>query len=263
MPDGLRIQKVLDLIATLRGPNGCPWDREQKLSDVLSDLVEESYELQWAGQQQNEAELKDEMGDVLFLLCFAVSVARDEGHEFTVDELAQHAHEKIKNRHPHVFGDDRAATAEESIVHWERMKAAERAAKAPDASVFTDMAGNLPPLRRAEKIQERAASVGFDWSQAKDVLAKLKEEINELDEVVESGDRARVQDELGDVLFSVVNLARFLKVDPDKSLNQTSHKFVSRFRHMESLIRDEGKALPDMTLAEMDVFWERSKRELG
>jgi MazG family protein len=252
------IQQLIDLVVHLRGENGCPWDREQKLDDILSDLVEEAYELEWACRQHPN-ELFEETGDVLFLLCFAIAVKRETDPEFTVDRIARHAYEKIYNRHPHVFGDAKADTADESLVHWERIKAQERARKGDNGDVFDGVAGNMPPLRLAEKVQERAASVGFDWDDASGIIDKLREELDELEASLKHNDRDEIKGELGDVLFSVINMTRFLNIDASGALNTTTDKFVKRFRVMQQLIRADGKRLADMTLPDMDLYWDRAK----
>jgi tetrapyrrole methylase family protein/MazG family protein len=261
------IERLLGLIRTLRGENGCPWDRAQKIEDILSDLIEEAYELDWASRQRVQ-ELFEELGDVLFLVCFAVAIQNETDPRFTIARLAQHAHDKIYRRHPHVFGDAKAETPDESIVHWERIKSEERAGRKSDADagagagagLFDDVAGNLPPMRRAEKVQERAASVGFDWDDVSGIVAKLREEIGEVEESLSSGSRDQVREELGDLLFSAINLTRFLNVDASSALNATTAKFMVRFRRMEELIRADGRQLAAMTLDEMDVYWERAKK---
>jgi len=251
------LERVFALIARLRGENGCPWDRAQVLDDVLSDLIEEAYELEWAGAHHGDAELLDEMGDVLFVLCFAVAIKRETSPHFTIDALAAHAHDKIRGRHPHVFGDQHASTPEESIVHWERAKAIERARKG--AATLDGIAGNLPPLRHAVKVQERAASVGFDWSENAPVIAKLREEIDELEAAISSGKRDEITHEMGDVIFSAANVSRFLKIDADEALQLSTSKFIRRFNAMEAMIRADGKQLDAMTLDEMDAYWNRVK----
>jgi MazG family protein len=256
--DNDAIKQLFALIAHLRGENGCPWDREQKIDDILSDLIEEAYELEWACRQHPD-ELFEETGDVLFLLCFAIAVKRETDSEFTIERLARHAHDKIYNRHPHVFGDAEAKTADESLVHWERIKAEERESKGDNGDVFDGVAGNMPPMRLAEKIQERAASVGFDWDDPSGIVAKLREEIDELEASLARDDRDEIKEELGDLLFSVINMTRFMNIDASGALNATTHKFVGRFRLMEQLIHADGKRLPDMTLPEMDEYWERAK----
>jgi len=252
------IKQLLNLITRLRGPDGCPWDREQSLDDILSDLVEEAYELDWACRQHPE-ELFEEMGDVLFLVCFAIAVKNETDTEFTIDRIARRAYDKIYSRHPHVFGDAKAETSDESLVHWERIKAEERARKNDKGDVFDGIAGNLPAIRLAEKIQERVASVGFDWDETAGVIDKLREEIDELEVSLENKDREEIKNELGDLLFSVINMTRFLNIDASGALNSTNTKFVARFRIMEKLIAADDKRLADMTLAEMDQYWDRAK----
>lgn len=253
------IHRVFELIARLRGPDGCPWDRAQSLDDVLSDLIEEAYELEWAGTHHGNAEIFDEMGDVLFVLCFAIAIKRETSPDFTLDAIAAHAHEKIYNRHPHVFGTEKAATPEESLVHWERTKARERALK--KEGTLDGIAGNLPALRHAVKVQERVAGVGFDWDSVKPVIAKLREEIEELERALESGDRDHIKHEMGDVIFSSANVSRFLKIDADEALQISTSKFIKRFQTMETRIATDGKKLDAMTLDEMDVYWNRAKSE--
>ncbi|MDH4336341.1 MAG: nucleoside triphosphate pyrophosphohydrolase [Candidatus Krumholzibacteria bacterium] len=255
--DAGSMQQLFALITRLRGENGCPWDREQKLDDVLSDLIEEAYELEWAGTHHGPGELLDEMGDVLFLLCFALSIRRETDPEFTLARVATHAHDKIKGRHPHVFGRETASTPEESIVHWEKSKAAERAKRGEGA--LEGVAGNLPPLRHAVKILDRAGSTGFDWDEIPPVIEKLREEIAELEHALASGERAAIEDETGDVLFAAANVARFLKIDADEALQRSTSKFIRRFELMEGMIRADGRRFEDMTLDEMDVYWERAK----
>ncbi|HEX5133581.1 MAG TPA: nucleoside triphosphate pyrophosphohydrolase [Candidatus Krumholzibacteria bacterium] len=256
--DAQSIENLFALIERLRGENGCPWDRAQRLDDILSDLIEEAYELEWAGTHHGPDELLDEMGDVLFLLCFALKVRRETDPEFTLARVASHAHDKIRGRHPHVFGDASASTPEESIVHWEKSKADERARRGERA--LEGVAGNLPPLRHAVKILERAGSTGFDWDATPPVIDKLREEIAELEEALAGGERDRIKDEMGDVLFAAANVARFLKIDADEALQQSTSKFIRRFELMEGMIQADGRRFEGMTLDEMDVYWERAKR---
>jgi MazG family protein len=251
------IHRVFDLIARLRGPDGCPWDRAQSLDDVLSDLIEEAYELEWAGTHHGDAEVFDEMGDVLFVLCFALAIKRETSADFTLDAIAEHAYRKIHGRHPHVFGTEKADTPEESIVHWEQAKARERALR--NENTLDGIAGNLPALRHAVKVQERAAGVGFDWDNVEPVIAKLREEIEELEAALRSGDRNHVKHEMGDVIFSSANVARFLKIDADEALQLSTSKFINRFQRMEARIQSDGRKLESMTLDEMDAYWNRAK----
>jgi tetrapyrrole methylase family protein/MazG family protein len=257
------MQKLFDLIATLRGENGCPWDREQKSEDILSDLIEEVYELQWAHAQGGDHEVLDEMGDVVFVLAFAIALIRERDAEFTLERITRHAYDKIKGRHPHVFGNEVANTKEEGLAHWERMKSRENSGKSTGQGRFDDVPGVLPPLRRAEKIQKRAARAGFDWSDTSGIFEKIREEVDELEAVVHDGAKDRTTEEVGDILFSLVNLTRFLHIDAEKALTSTNAKFVDRFQKMETLITADNRTLSEMTLEEMDVYWERAKRSLG
>jgi len=254
------LTRVFDLIKTLRGEGGCPWDRAQSLDDVLSDLVEEAYELQWACTHGSGSEVFDEMGDVLFLLCFAMAIKQETSADFDLARIASHAHDKIKSRHPHVFGSDKAETPEESIVYWEKVKADERASKNIGGR-FEAVAPNLPPVRLAEKIQERAAAVGFDWDDPSGIIAKLREEIEEVETSLKNQSPDAVREELGDLLFSVINLTRFLKVDASSALKSSTSKFIRRFEEMERRIHADHKNMREMSLEEMDVYWEKAKNE--
>jgi len=193
------------------------------------------------------------------VLCFAIAIKRETSADFTLDAIAEHAYRKIHGRHPHVFGTEKAATPEESIVHWEQAKARERALKSQ--GTLDGIAGNLPALRHAVKVQERVAGVGFDWDDVKPVIAKLREEIGELEEALASGDKDHIKHEMGDVIFSSANVARFLKIDADEALQISTSKFINRFQRMEARIQSDGKKLESMTLDEMDTYWNRMKTE--
>jgi MazG family protein len=255
--DAGALTPLFDLIARLRAPDGCPWDRAQRLDDVLSDLIEEAYELEWSAREHGEHELFEEFGDVLFVFCFALFIKHETSPNFTLAALADYAHDKIKARHPHVFGDARAETPDESLVHWERIKAEERTQKGGRA--LDGVAGNLPPLRHAVKIQERAGAIGFDWDDAAGTVAKLREEIDELEAALRTGLRDDIEDEMGDVVFAAANVSRFLKIDADEALRRSTSKFIRRFNAMEAMVQGDGRRFEDMTLAEMNAYWERAK----
>ena len=253
------LKKLSDLIDILRGEDGCPWDRAQKAGDILSDLVEEVHELQWAYAQDSREEVHEELGDVVFVLVFALKLLQAENPELTLERIASDVYDKIKRRHPHVFGDDVARTKDEGLAHWNRMK--EQESKGKSDNVFSNLPGMLPPVRRAEKIQRRAAKVGFDWSDTSGIVRKIREEIDELETVLEDGREGLSEGELGDLFFSVINLSRFLNIDAEKALTVTNAKFVKRFLEMERLAAESGRRLDSMTLEEMDHYWEKAKKE--
>ena len=253
------LQHLSQLIDVLRGEDGCPWDREQKAEDILSDLVEEVHELQWAHAEGNAAGVLEESGDVLFVAAFALKLLGEAYEGLTVERAVAQVHEKIVRRHPHVFGDKSAGSKEEGLAHWNRMKAAEKEHRGQDE--LADIPGSLPPVRRAEKIQRRVARFGFDWADTRGIFAKLREEIDELEDAVDRDDRVETVREVGDLIFSVINLSRFLEIDAEQALTDTNAKFVRRYRSMKGLIAADKKNLDAMTLEEMDRYWERAKRE--
>lgn len=255
------LDNLFDLIRTLRGENGCPWDRAQTVEDILSDLVEEAYELQWAQAHLSWDDVFEETGDVLFVLVFAIALLREKGPDFTFERIAAHAYEKIKRRHPHVFGDAVAKTATESLSHWNRVKAEEKRAKPRGEEVLSDIPGNLSPIRRAEKMQRLAAQSGFDWPAASGILQKIREEVAEVEEHLGSAASPELAEEIGDLFFSVINLSRFFHIDGEAALTRANAKFGARYTTMEELARRDGHALKDMTLEEMDRYWEEAKKK--
>ena len=200
------------------------------------------------------------MGDVLFVLTFAIALIQEKDPSFTIDKLAEQAHKKIKRRHPHVFGDAVANNTAESLAHWDRIKAGEKKNKPAGHPLFADVPGNLSPIRRAEKIQKRAARTGFDWDDTSGIFEKIREELGEVEEALGSGQKSEVEQEIGDLYFSVVNLSRFLNIDGEASLTRTNAKFIDRYKVMEELARRDGCSLDTMTLKEMDRYWERAKK---
>ncbi len=257
------IEDLFELIATLRGKDGCPWDREQTLAGMISSLIGETYELEWANANQSSGEIMDELGDVLFLVCYTAALFREREPSATMDRITNHVYEKIRRRHPHVFGREKAASKEESIAHWNRMKAAERKGQ-PEAEGAPILAEtNLPPLRRAESLQSAAAENGFDWVGAAGIIDKLREETSELNRCLEDGSEEALRDEIGDLFFTVTNLARFLDVGAEEALTHANAKFIQRFNKMESLIKLDGKTMRRMTIDEMDEYWNKAKKLLS
>jgi tetrapyrrole methylase family protein/MazG family protein len=254
------VDGLFDLIRVLRGENGCPWDREQTVEDILSDLIEEAYELQWARASLSSEDVFDEAGDVLFVLVFAIALLQEKDPSFTIEQIAEHAYAKIKRRHPHVFADEVAETSGESLAHWDRVKAEEKKDKPGEEPSITGVPRNLSPIRRAEKIQRIAAKSGFDWPDAAGILAKIREEVAEVEDVLGAGRPQELAEEIGDLYFAVSNLSRFLDIDGEASLARANAKFVARYRAMEALARRDGHVLEDLTLKEMDRYWEEAKK---
>jgi MazG family protein len=247
-------------MARLRDPErGCPWDREQTYATIVPHTIEEAYEVADAITREDWAELRSELGDLLFQVVFQAQIAREEGH-FDFAEVVGGIVEKMTRRHPHVFGDESCADAAEQTAAWERIKASEKGEQF--AGVLDGIPLALPALTRAVKLQKKAARVGFDWGAVGPVLAKIEEEITEVrHEIAGAAPPERLADELGDVLFAVANLARHLKLDPESALRGTNAKFERRFRRIEAWLADDGRTPADSTLAEMDALWERAKGE--
>jgi len=241
----------------LRGPGGCPWDRERDLDDMISYLIEESYELLQAEKTKNWRAVEEELGDVFFILVFIHELLLEK-RTTTLAAIVARAHKKIINRHPHVFGTTKAVSSAESLAEWERIK---RSEKRPHArsGLLDGVPKKLPPLRRAAAVQRKAAGVGFDWPDHTGILDKLHEEIDELTEAMRRGRRERVKDEIGDIVFTVVNLARALKVDPESALEGTTTKFIKRFGEVEKGARRRAKRLSSLSLDEMERLWQKSK----
>ena len=252
---GRAIIALVDVMARLRSPDGgCPWDLEQDFKSIAPYTIEEAYEVADAIERNDMAALKDELGDLLFQAVFHGRMAEEAGL-FDFADVAQGIADKMIRRHPHVFGDANMRGADEQTAAWEDQKAEERAAKG-HASLLDDVPVGLPGLTRAVKLQKRAARVGFDWKQAKDVLSKISEETAELAEAMETKEADKIEDEFGDLLFVLANLSRHLKVDPEAALRRTNEKFIRRFRHIEEKLGDK---LADASLDEMEALWTEAK----
>ena len=256
LPPGL--PKLRCLMARLRDPDtGCPWDIKQDFASIAPYTIEEAYEVADAIERGDMADLQSELGDLLLQPVYHAQMAAEAGH-FDLDDVIDGVTQKMIDRHPHVFGpENRDKTADQQTADWEAAKAAERGA----VGVLDGVAMNLPALTRAEKLQKRAARVGFDWPSTDQVLAKITEEARELAEAKGSGDLAKMADELGDLLFVVANLARHLGVDPETALRGTNAKFTRRFRFVEARLADQGRAPSDATLDEMDTLWDAAKED--
>lgn len=253
------VDQLRDVVAKLRGPGGCPWDREQTHATLRGGLLEEAYEVVAAIDAGDDANLREELGDLLLQVIFHSQLAVEEGR-FGFDDVAREIAEKLVRRHPHVFGAESAETSAAVLVKWDEIKRTEKGKAAAADSQLDGLPLGLPALLHAHKVQKKAAKIGFDWPDASPILAKVREEIAELEEAIAGGRSAQIEGELGDLLFTVVNLARHLHVESEVALSGSTEKFSSRFRAMEGLARERGLDLPGMTLEEMDVLWEEVKK---
>jgi tetrapyrrole methylase family protein/MazG family protein len=247
-----------EIVAILRSPEGCPWDREQTHQSIRKNLIEETYEVLETIDDDDPDAMCEELGDLLMQIMLHSQMAAEEGY-FTVDDVVAGLNEKLIRRHPHVFGEKRAEDADEAFANWQEIKAKEKAAKGIDTANQSQLAGiprELPALMYAYKLQKKAAEVGFDWDDIADVLRKVEEEYQELREAA-AEERAG---ELGDLLFAVVNLARFYKIDPEEALSLTNRKFQRRFAYIEKKLREAGRTFAETSLEEMDKWWEEAKQ---
>ena len=270
-------QDLIELMRRLRAPDGCPWDREQTYATLAPMLLEEAYEAFEAVEAAREgrpAELRDELGDLLFQIVFYAQLAAEQG-EFTIDDVTDAIHTKMVRRHPHVFGTTRADDTSEVLRNWEAIKAEEKrlagVAEPADASLLDGVSHKAPALMEAHQLATKAARVGFDWDKISDVVAKAREELDELEEAIEqqrandvSAERDHetdaVREELGDLLFAVANVARHLKVEPEAALKNANRKFRRRFRFVEAGLRARRRDLQAASLEEMEELWKEAKR---
>jgi MazG family protein len=259
------LEDLIQLMARLRSPDGCPWDREQTYATLAPMLVEEAYEVIEAAEAEDWSELRDEIGDLVFQLVFYAQIAAEQGH-FTLHESLARVHEKMTRRHPHVFGEEKAETAAEVLVNWEAIKAEERrqAGKKDEqaASLLDGVSTKVPALLESFQLTTKAARVGFDWQDLEDVFAKVEEELGELraETAAAAPDRQAVAEEVGDLLFVVVNLARKLGVEPEFALKAANRKFRRRFSHIETRLAEGRKTFAESSLDEMDAFWNEAKK---
>ncbi len=244
--------RLLTIMDELR--EQCPWDKKQTLQTLRHLTIEETYELGDAILENDLNEVKKELGDLLLHIVFYARIG-SETNDFDIADVANDICEKLISRHPHIYGDVIVANEEEVKQNWEKLKL-----KEGKKSVLEGVPKSLPALVKANRIQDKVAGVGFDWEEPEQVFEKLKEELGELQYEVAQGDQEKMEQEFGDVLFSMINYARFLKVDPENALERTNKKFIKRFQYLESKADEAGKSLKDMTLAEMDIFWEEAKK---
>lgn len=255
--DFYTVSDLREIVRLLRAPGGCPWDREQTHESIRRNFLEEAYEVAEAIDEGNPEHLQEELGDVLLQVMFHSCIEEELGR-FTLDEVADMVSKKLIFRHPHVFGDVQVESTGEVLTNWEELKRKEKGQET-HADALDAVARSLPALWRAEKLQKKAKKAGFDWPEMQGAMDKLREEVEELAEALR--ERTNPQEELGDLLFAAVNVARFLPADPEETLHDACDKFAARFRHMEEFALEEGGYMETMSLSELDALWDRVKEQ--
>src|SRR5438128_3689671 len=248
-------QQLCEIVAKLRAPEGCPWDREQTHESLLPALIEEAYEVAEAVRAEDDVNFREELGDLLLLIVMHAEIAREAGR-FNIDDVLSDVTKKLIRRHPHVFGKSDARDSGAVLKQWESIKRTEKTGK----HYLDGLPAALPALMRAQKAQSKAARVNFDWSELRDVIAKIEEELAETKSAIASGDEQSIEDEVGDLLFAVVNLARKCKLDAESMLQTATDKFVARFNRLEDELQARGKRLGDVDLGELDAIWNEIKK---
>lgn len=260
LKDKYTLEDLIDIMKLLRSEKGCPWDREQTHDSLKRYLIEETYEVLEAIDLKDKKKTCEELGDLLLQIVFHSQIASESG-DYSIEDVITGISKKMIERHTHVFGEAKADTPDEVVSNWEDIKKKEKGLS-NHTDVLKDVPSNLPALMRSYKVQQKASLVGFDWDNPEDVFLKVNEEIDELKDVYKSKDVARINEEMGDVLFSIVNLSRFLKVQPELALTGTINKFIKRFEFMENECKKEGKNLNEMSLDQMDVYWNKAKTNI-
>ena len=259
MPDSDAFAELVSVVARLREPGGCPWDREQTHESLVPYVIEEAHEVAEAIESKDPARLMDELGDLLLQVMLHARIAEEAGH-FDVAAACRGLTDKLVRRHPHVFADAHAGSAEEVTQRWERIKQEEKRAKGEIAGVLAGVPKALPALLKAQRLTEKAGKFGFDWPSAEAVVEKLREEIGELEADVLAGRKEQAREEFGDVLFVLANMARHLGIDAEGALQGSNAKFTRRFAHVEARLREGGRTPAEATLQEMDALWDEAKR---
>jgi tetrapyrrole methylase family protein/MazG family protein len=258
MPDQIseEFAKLVETVAVLRGPGGCPWDREQTHDSLKKFTIEETYEVVEAVDSGNPEKLKDELGDFILQALMYAEIANESG-DFNIGDVCKVLREKLLRRHPHVFADVEVSGVDDVLHNWEQIKRTEYEHR---TSALDGVPKSLPALMRAAKISKKAAKTGFDWPDVRSIVDKLKEETRELEEALDKGNAEEVKHEIGDLLFTVVNIARFQEIDPEEAMRDQLARFVQRFNAIEDKARESGQDIHDMTLEEMDRIWDEAKR---
>jgi len=247
------------LIKKLRAPDGCPWDRKQRQEDIGKYILEEAYEVIESLEAKDQQAIAEELGDLLFQILFLAEMGQETG-AFSLYNIMEGVKEKMIRRHPHIFSDTKVSSVEEVKDNWQQIKKMERSTKCKEKGLFHTIPRGLPALKRAQKITSLAAVYGFDWKNTADVMEKLQEELKEFDGALSNNNQQEIEEELGDLFFTLVNLSRFVKVDSETALSQTTKKFLQRFAYITDELTKCGKTPEQATLSEMDELWEKAKR---
>ena len=254
-------EKVLGIIRRLRSENGCPWDNEQTYSSLRKYLLEETYEALDAIDHNDFEGLSEELGDCIWEILFIARIAEQDGH-FSIDDVVQQLGEKMVRRHPHIFGEEKLEDSEQVLRQWAQIKL-EEGKTSCTGDILSKIPGSMPALLRAYRIGERVAKVGFDWENPQQVMEKFQEELSELNDAIESKDKDKIEDELGDTLFALAQVARHLEVSPEDALRRASEKFTRRFANTEKQALGKGLSMEKMNIEELEALWQQSKKEMG
>jgi len=251
-----KFTRLVEITKTLRSPEGCPWDREQNLYSIKNHFMEEAFELIDALDNEDIENIREELGDIIFHVVFHAVMAEEEG-KFSLADVLNEINEKLIRRHPHVFGSMGSIDTDTVIVNWDKIKAEEK--KNKRKSVLDDIPNSFPSIQKSIKMQERVRKVGFDWSNMNDCLEKVNEEIDEFKESISTGERAGIEHEMGDVFFALINLSRFLDINPDEALRKANSRFHKRFSYIESQLLSKGITSEEASLEEMEELWNEAK----
>jgi tetrapyrrole methylase family protein / MazG family protein len=252
------LNDLVSLIRRLRAPDGCPWDRKQKLDDIGKYIIEEAYEVVESLEVKDGQALQEELGDLLFQILFLAEIGEEIG-AFSLIKIMEGIKEKMIRRHPHIFGDIKVNTIEEVKENWQQIKKKERRIKRETENIFEDIPRSLPALKRAQKISVVAADYGLDWQKATDVIKKVEEELIEFSAALRNNDQINMEEELGDLFFTLVNLSRFVKIDSETALSRATNKFLRRFEYITKQLKICGKPLEEASSDEMNILWEEAK----
>ncbi|MGB5218736.1 MAG: nucleoside triphosphate pyrophosphohydrolase [Smithella sp.] len=256
--DVKKLQELTQLIRKLRSPDGCPWDQKQKKEDLGKYILEEAYEVIDSLEKAEPQDLKEELGDLLFQILFLTEICAESGL-FSLGDVMDEVNEKMIRRHPHVFSDWKVNSVQDVKDNWQLIKAQERNKKKNEENIFSSIPRSMPALKRAQKITSAAATYGFDWENTQGILEKFQEELREFDEALKTGNKNNIEDELGDMLFTIVNLSRFCAIDAETALSKTTGKFLRRFAYVTEKLASIGLTPAEATPAQMNTFWDESK----